>query len=161
MSLNHVAISGNITQDSEFRAFQNGNGVLNFSVAVNECRKNSQTGEWEDQASFVDCSLFGRRAQSLSQYLKRGTKVAIQGKLRQDRWQDNEGRNRSKLLVIVDELDFMSSRQNQAPQAPRPQQTFYHNQAPQAPMPAPSPAPQAPQYQQAPQVDVYDEDLPF
>lgn len=112
MSINRVNISGNLTRDAELRQ-TNGNGtpVLNFSVAVNDRRKNQATDEWEDYANFVDCSLFGRRAEALAQYLKKGTKVAIDGKLRYSTWQDkNTGDNRHSLGVLVDELEFMSQR---------------------------------------------------
>ena len=110
MSINRVNISGNLTRDSDLRQ-TNGNGtpVLNFSVAVNDRRKNQQTDEWEDYANFVDCSLFGRRAEALAQYLKKGTKVAIDGKLRYSTWQDkNTGETRHSLGVLVDEIEFMS-----------------------------------------------------
>ena len=83
--------------------------VLGFGVAVNDRRKNQQTGEWEDYPNFIDCTMFGARAESLSRYLGKGTKVAIEGKLRWSQW-EREGQKRSKIEVIVDELEFMSSR---------------------------------------------------
>ena len=83
--------------------------MLGFGVAVNDRRKNQQTGEWEDYPNFIDCTMFGARAESLSRYLGKGTKVAIEGKLRWSQW-EREGQKRSKIEVIVDELEFMSSR---------------------------------------------------
>ena len=83
--------------------------MLGFGVADNDRRKNQQTGEWEDYPNFIDCTMFGARAESLSRYLSKGTKVSIEGKLRWSQW-EREGQKRSKIEVIVDELEFMSSR---------------------------------------------------
>ena len=112
MSINRVIISGNLTRDPELRRTQSGMAIMSFGVAVNDRRRNQQTGEWEDYANFVDCTMFGNRAESLSNYLSKGTKVAIEGKLRWSQW-EREGQKRSKLEVIVDELEFMSSRDRQ------------------------------------------------
>ena len=155
MSINRVIISGNLTRDPELRSTQSGMDVMSFGVAVNDRRRNPQTNEWEDYPNFVDCTMFGNRARSLHQYLSKGTKVAIEGKLRYSSW-ERDGQRRSKLEVIVDELEFMSSRNgNNANQG-------YDNgmTAGYAPQPAPMAAPVA-----APIVDasasVYDEDIPF
>ena len=86
MAVNSVAISGNLTRDPELRATASGTGVLNFSVAVNERQKSRDTGEWEDYPNFIDCTMFGARAESLSRYLNKGTKVSIEGKLRWSQW---------------------------------------------------------------------------
>ena len=137
MSINRVNISGNLTRDAELRQTQSGMAVLGFGVAVSERVKNSQTGEWEDHPNFVDCTMFGTRAEKIAQYLTKGTKVAIEGKLRYSSW-EKDGQKRSKLEVIVDEIEFMSSQQQSAPQ---------YQQAPQY---APQPQYQAPQYQQQP-----------
>ena len=110
MSINRVMISGNLTRDAELRTTPSGTAILNFGVAVNDRRRN-QNGEWEDYANFVDCTMFGRRAEALQNYLKKGLKVAIEGRLHYSTWEDrNTGQRRSKLDVTVDELEFMSSR---------------------------------------------------
>ena len=110
MSINKVMISGNTTRDAELRATSTGNSVLTFGVAVNDRRHNAN-GEWEDYANFVDCQLFGRRAEALAKYLTKGTKVAIEGRLHYSSWEDkNGGGRRSKIDVYVDELEFMSGR---------------------------------------------------
>lgn len=110
MSINQVTISGNLTKDAELRETAGGMSVLKGSVAVNERRKDPRTGEWEDYPNYVDFTIFGKRAEVLAQYLKKGTKVAIQGKLRQDRWESN-GEKRSKLEVIADEIEFGKPKQ--------------------------------------------------
>lgn len=108
MSINRATISGNLTRDAELRSTASGMPVLSFSVAVNDRRKNNQTGEWEDVPNFIDCTMFGKRASSLRQYLTKGMKVFIDGKLRWSQW-ERDGQKRSKLEVIVDELVFGSS----------------------------------------------------
>ena len=109
MSINRVNITGNLTRDPELRATQGGTQVLHLGVAVNDRRRNPQTGNWEDYPNFIDCVMFGTRAEAIQRYLSKGTKVAIEGKLRWSQW-EREGQKRSKIEVIVDELEFMSSR---------------------------------------------------
>lgn len=147
MSINRVVISGNITRDPELRSTQGGMEILALGVAVNDRRKNQQTGEWEDYPNFVDCVMFGNRAKSVSRFLSKGSKVAIEGKLRWSQW-ERDGQKRSKIEVIVDEIEFMTSRGD-----------GQHAAAPQT---APAPHPYQPPIA-APVVDasVYDDDIPF
>lgn len=113
MNINRVMISGRLTRDAELRTTPSGTSILNFSVAVNERRRNAN-GEWEDYANFIDCTMFPRRAERaemLKQYLAKGVKVAVEGRLHYSSWEDrNTGQKKSKLGVTVDELEFMSSR---------------------------------------------------
>ncbi len=163
MSINRVLISGNLTKDGELRSTSSGTQVLGFGVAVNDRRKNAHTGEWEDYPNFVDCTMFGNRAGSIAMFMKKGTKVAIEGKLRYSKWQDNAGNNRSKLEVVVDEIEFLSAKnqqpaqpqgyapqQYQQPQAYAPQQ--YAAPQPMQPMQAQQMAPQPMQPMQAQQM---------
>ena len=106
MSINRVSISGNLTRDAEMRSTAGGTSVLQFSVAVNERRKNSQTGEWEDYPNYIDCTLFGKRAEALHQRLSKGAKVAVDGKLRWSQW-ERDGQKRSRIDVIVEEIELM------------------------------------------------------
>lgn len=158
MSINRVNISGNLTRDPELRATASGTQVLSFGVAVNDRRRNPQTGDWEDYPNFVDCTMFGTRAEAVNRYLSKGSKVAIEGKLRYSSW-ERDGQRRSKLEVIVDEIEFMSRGQQGevGGYAPAP---AYGQQGGYAPAPAPQPAP-APMAPVPPAVDVYDEDIPF
>ena len=133
-------ISGNLTRDAEIRSTQSGMAILGFGVAVNDRRKNQQTGEWEDYPNFVDCTMFGTRGEKLQPYLTKGTKVAIEGKLRYSSWESG-GQRRSKLGVIVDDLEFMSSRHAGSGYAPQP-------------VPEAGPAIDA-------AASIYDEDIPF
>ena len=144
MSINRVNLSGNLTRDAELRSTQGGNAILTFGMAVNDRRKDPTTGEWTDYPNFVDLCLFGNRANALVGHLTKGTKVAIEGKLRYSSWEKN-GERRSKLEVIVDEIEFLSPRNDQqAPAYSAPQQ------APAYSAPQQAPAYSAPQQQAAP-----------
>ena len=151
MSINRVNIGGNLTRDPELREGASGGSILTFGVAVNDRRRNQQTGEWEDQPNFIDCVVFGNRAEPLSRYLSKGSKVAIEGRLRWSQW-ERDGQRRSKIEVIVEECEFMSrdggGRRQQAPQQP---QQGGQVAAPGVYQPA------LPTQQQAPQAD----DIPF
>ena len=147
MSINRVNITGNLTRDPELRATAGGTQILAFGVAVNDRRKNPQTGAWEDVPNFVDCIVFGQRAEAVSRFISKGSKVAIEGKLRFSAWETKEGQRRSKLEVVVDEIDFLS-RQGQQVTSP----------AAEAAKVADTPAYGAPR---APEPEFYDADIPF
>jgi len=147
MSINRVNITGNLTRDPELRATAGGTQMLAFGVAVNDRRKNPQTGAWEDVPNFVDCIVFGSRAEAVSRFITKGSKVAIEGKLRFSAWETKEGQRRSKLEVVVDEIDFLS-RQGQQVTSP----------AAEAAKVADTPAYGAPR---APEPEFYDADIPF
>ena len=111
MSINKVLITGNLTRDPELRATASGMSVLKMGVAVNDRRKNPQSGEWEEVPNYIDVVVFGTRGESLSRFLTKGSKVAIEGKLRWSSWEDKDsGAKRSKIEVIADDIEFMSSR---------------------------------------------------
>lgn len=101
MTINKVFLSGNLTRDPELKPISTGTNVLEISIAVNENKKTA-TG-WEQVANFFDCSIFGKRAESLAAILKKGMKVVAQGRLRQSRWESN-GDKKSKVSVILDEV---------------------------------------------------------
>ena len=118
-NINRACISGNLTRDAELRG---GGNVLSFSVAVNDRRKNPDTDEWEDVPNFIDCVVFGNRAAKLEQWLTKGTKVFVEGKLRWSQW-ETDGRKRSKVEVVVSEVEFSRPRDGDAPrQQARPAQ---------------------------------------
>lgn len=134
-NINRVNISGNLTRDSELRATQAGTSVLTFGIAVNDRRRNAQTGEWEDVPNFIDCVMFGRRAESIARYLVKGSKVAIEGKLRYNAWEDDHGQRRSKLEVVVEEIEMFRPAQAQGTYQQNPAVVEYD-------MPVPSVPPQ-------------------
>ena len=133
MSINRVNISGNLTRDPEMRQTAGGTQILQFGVAVNDRRRNPQSGEWEDVPNYVDCVVFGGRAEPLSRFLSKGSKVAIEGKLRYSTWEQ--------------------SYQQPSYQAPAPSYAAPAFQAPAPSATAPAVTP--------PPSDVYDEDIPF
>lgn len=151
MSINRVAISGNIGNDPDLRQTASGVQVLSFSVAVND-RVKGEDGQWTDRPNWIDCTMFGARAQSVSRFLSKGSKVAIDGKLRWSQW-ERDGQKRSKIEVIVDEIEFMTSRGDAPSQATA--------------QPARQQAPYQPQMGGMPQAvgpvtgTIYDDDIPF
>lgn len=138
MSINRVTITGNLTRDPDVKQTGGGMSVMKLGVAVNDRRKNPQTNEWEDVPNFIDCTMFGDRAAKVAQYLAKGSKVAISGRLRQETWETQDGQKRSRVGVVIDDLEFMS-RSQQQPQAQY----------------------QQPQYQQPNAYDMAAEDIPF
>lgn len=173
MSINQVTISGNLTRDPELRQTQGGTAILALGVAVNERAKNQQTGEWEDRPNFVDCVVFGKRAEALARLLSKGSKVAVSGRLRYSAW-EKDGARRSKLEVIAEEVDLMSQRgASERPMSPEaaaaymgatvkaPQASQQPAYAPQQGYQQQAPAYAAPAPQTASQPALYDEDIPF
>jgi single-strand DNA-binding protein len=166
-NVNRVTISGRLTRDPELRTTAGGTAVLGMGVAVNDRRKNAQTGQWEDYTNFIDCTMFGNRAESLSRILTKGTLVFIEGKLRWSQW-ERDGQKRSKIEVIVDEVDFPSRAQTgdgQGAYAPA-QGGYAAASAGYAPQPAASYATSAPVGYAAPAApapaeQVYDDEIPF
>lgn len=135
MSLNQVTLSGNLGKDSELRMTATGTAVLTFSIAVNE-RRRQQDGTYQDKTSWLDCVMFGARAQGIEPYLRRGTKLSLTGHLNQNKY-EKDGRTYSRVEIIVDEVELMNARREA-----------------QQPEGAPAPAPvQA--------ASIYDDDIPF
>lgn len=168
MAINRVCISGNLTRDPELRQTAGGSQVLGVGVAVNDRRKNQQTGQWEDVPNFVDCVVFGNRAGALSAILHKGDKVAIGGRLRYSSWEAKDGTRRSKLEVIAEEVELMQRPRQAAQQAYQPaaQQAAHAAAVPPYAAPAPAPQPYQPPLGQAPvaapaAADPYDADIPF
>lgn len=172
MSINKIILSGNLTRNPELRAMQNGTSVLQFGMAVNDRVLNKQTNQWEDRPNYVDVTMFGNRADALSKYLTKGSKVCVEGKIRWSSWNDQQGQKRSKIEVICDEIELMTGTQQQNQQMG----SYVQPQRPVAPsvvQPAPAvvtPQVVAPQnrnfYQfqpseAVPEPSLYDEAIPF
>lgn len=134
-NLNKVMLIGRLTRDPEVRTFSNGGKVAKFGFAVNNRKKNQQTGQWEDEAVFLDMEAFNRQtgrqlADQVEQYFKRGAQFYLEGHLRLDTWQDkNDGSKRSKLTIVLDDFQFLEPRADggggmgsQAPRASAPAQ---------------------------------------
>lgn len=104
MSINKVMVTANLTRDPEKRKTADGIPVLAFGIAVNDRVKKGDS--YEDYANFIDCTMFGNRAKGCADILKKGMKVAIEGRLRWSQW-EKDGQKRSKIGLIVDNVEFM------------------------------------------------------
>ena len=101
-------ITGNITRDPELRTTPNGATVCSFSVAVNRTFRDS-SGNQQESVSFLDCSAWGKAAEIISQYAKKGTGILVSGRLEQRSWEDkNSGQKRSRVEIIVEDFNFLS-----------------------------------------------------
>jgi len=104
-SYNRVVLLGNITRDIEVRYLQSGMAVTDIGLAVNDRRKNQQ-GEWVEETTFVDITLWGRTAEVAGEYLGKGSLVLIEGRLKLDQW-EKDGQKHSKLRVVGERLQMM------------------------------------------------------
>ena len=111
-SYNRVILMGNITRDIELRYTQGGTAVTELGLAVNDRRKNP-AGEWVDEATFVDVTLWGRTAEIAGQYLGKGSPVLIEGRLKLDMW-EKDGQKRNKLKVVGEKLQMLGSKKDSA-----------------------------------------------
>jgi len=109
-SINLVVLVGNLTRDPELRYTPAGTAVTKFGLAVNNRRKVGE--EWKDEPCFVDVSVFGRMAETSSEYLSKGRQVAIEGRLSYSKW-EKDGQTRSKLEVIANNIQFLGQGQGQ------------------------------------------------
>ncbi len=108
-SFNRVILMGNLTRDPELRYTPSGTAVSEVGLAVNDRRK-SQSGEWIDETTFVEVTLWGRTAEVASEYLNKGSQILIEGRLKLDTWQSNDGQKRSKLHVVAERMQMTGSR---------------------------------------------------
>lgn len=99
-------ITGNLTRDPELRSTPNGSSVCSFTVAVNRVYRDA-SGEQKEDVSFIDCSAWGKLAEMISQYAKKGTGVLVSGRLDQRSWEDkNTGQKRSRVEIVVEDFNF-------------------------------------------------------
>jgi single-strand DNA-binding protein len=109
-NLNKVMIMGNLTRDPELRYTPSNMPVCQLGVAVNRRWTDRNTNEQREETTFIDCDAFGRTAEVLSQYLRKGRPVYLEGRLKLDQWEDQQGNKRSKLKVVVETFQFIDSR---------------------------------------------------
>ncbi|MCS5563173.1 single-stranded DNA-binding protein [Marinobacter sp.] len=168
--VNKVILIGNLGQDPDTRYTPNGNAVVNLNLATDESYKDRQTGQMVPKTEWHRIVLFGKVAEVAGQYLRKGSKVYIEGKLQTRKWQGQDGQDRYTTEVVVDingQMQMLDSRgdgggMNQGAPAGRPQQSNYN--APAAPQGNPQ---QSGGYNQPSQgsmpepVDDFDDDIPF
>ena len=121
-SFNKVILMGNLTRDPELRYTPKGTAVAKIGLAVNRVWK-TETGETKEEVLFIDVEAFSRQAETISQYIRKGSPVLVEGRLRMDTWDDKQtNQKRSKILVIAENVRFLGSgqpREGAAPDAPR------------------------------------------
>ncbi len=102
---NKVVLMGNLTRDPELRATPSGQNVCSFSLAVNRSWKNA-AGEQQEAVDYIDCNIWGKPAEIINQYMKRGSGILVSGRLQQRSW-EQEGQKRSKIEVVVEDFNFV------------------------------------------------------
>ena len=150
---NRVIMLGNLTRDIELRYTQNGMAIAKTAIATNR-RYKTQTGEQKEETCFIDITLFGRAAEIANQYLSKGRKVLIEGRLIFEQWVDNSGQKRSKHSIAVDNLQ-MIDRASEAPSY-QPQSEMAQNVS--------KPVSQQSEpviKENIPEIDIEDDEIPF
>lgn len=145
--INNVVIVGRSVRDvgeRDYTCTRSGTYCLKISVAVNKSEKDA-AGNWQDRASFVDVTIWGKMAENLRPKISKGTKMCVSGSLYQERWTTTDGKTNSRLTVVADRVDIMQGTSAATP-----------GNAPSAPNPAPSSSGNAPSA-----LDSYTGDLPF
>lgn len=152
-NFNKVILAGNLTRDPELRYTPSGKAICKFALAVNRTWT-TETGEKKEEATFVDIDAFGRQAEVIAQYMKKGRPFLVEGRLKLDQWDDKQtGQKRSRLGVILESFSFLGdTRGGEAGGAPSPLPP-----RPAAAAPASAAAPSAPSSDEPPQSD----DVPF
>lgn len=112
--MNTVIMMGNLARNPEYVFTPSGKGIAEFTLALNR-RFTTATGEKGEEVSFVQCKAFGRTGEIAVEYLEKGDLTGVQGRLRQETWQNDEGQNRSKLVVVVEQLQLMPNKHRKHP----------------------------------------------
>lgn len=182
---NKVILVGNLTRDIELRYTQSGTGIAKTAIATS--RKFTSNGEKKEEVCFVDITFFGRSAEVANQYLRKGSKILVEGRLNFEQWVDQNGQKRSKHSVIVETMQMLDSRgsdvsnaggYNNAPQqaqqssyqqAPQMQQQNYNQVPQQQPSynqqnnynPAQTQSREMPSSNDIPEIDIDEDEIPF
>ena len=187
---NKVILVGNLTRDIELRYSQSGSAIAKTGIATNR-RFKSQTGEQKEEVCFVDITFFGRSGEIANQYLRKGSKILVEGRLQFEQWTDQTGQKRSKHSVIVESMQMLDSKgsnpsaeygtpmgmaqdaqpqmgaptmqqgQPQQYQAPQSQSQPYQQQQMQQPQQAVQQSQQMPNATQIPEIDIDEDEIPF
>lgn len=108
-SFNRVILLGNVTRDPELRYISSGTAVTDVGLAVNDRRKDGKTGEWIEETTFVDVTLWGRTAEIAGEYVTKGSPLLIEGRLKLDTW-EKDGKKNSKLRVVCERMQLLGGR---------------------------------------------------
>ena len=151
---NKVILVGNLTRDVELKYTPSGTAIAKFGLATNRTYKDSMSGQNKQEVMFIDITVFGRSAEVANQYLKKGKKILVEGRLVFDQWVDASGNKRSKHSIVAEKVQFMDNKNQNSGQ-----EYSY-----QAPVSEPKPQPQMQQptkTNEIPSVDIDEEDIPF
>jgi single-strand DNA-binding protein len=110
MDINRVIIIANTTRDVDLKQTPSGASVANFSIASN--RKFKSGDETKEEVSFFDCVVWGKLAELCNQYVNKGDRVGIEGRLQQRRWENTEGKTQSKVEIVVENIQFLSNKKD-------------------------------------------------
>ncbi len=160
--INKVILIGNLGNDPETRYTQSGAAVTNISLATSESWKDKQTGQPQERTEWHRVVFFNRLAEIAGEYLRKGSKVYVEGSLRTRKWQDQSGQDRYTTEIVGNEMQMLDSR-GSGMGAPYPDQQGYDTQ-PAAPSQAPAPAAQPVAGSQAAppaSFEDFDDDIPF
>jgi len=164
---NKIILAGNLTRDIEVRYTQSGAAIGNTAIATTRKFK-SQTGEQKEEVLFVDITFFGRTAEVANQYLRKGSKILVDGRLKLDQWTAQDGSKRSKHSVTVESMTMLGSKGDNEGggynQAQAPAGDTYSQPSQPAPSSYEAPAQAAPQQSQAsniPEIDINEDEIPF
>lgn len=107
---NKVILAGNLTRDPELRYTPSGTAIAKMGIAVNRKWKDSQSNEMREEVTFIDVDAFGKQAETIGQYLKKGRPILIEGRLKLDQWDDKKTQEkRSRLGVVLESFSFLDS----------------------------------------------------
>ena len=108
--INKVILVGRLTRDAEQTYTPGGYALLKFGIAVNRRRKQGE--QWVDEANFFDVTVYGRQGEAIARYMTKGKQVAVDGQLRQDRWESQDGSRRSKVTIDADNIQLLGGRED-------------------------------------------------
>ena len=108
--VNKVILVGNLGKDPETRYMPSGSAVTNLTLATSESWKDKQTGEQQDRTEWHKIAMFGRLAEIAAEYLRKGSQIYIEGKLRTRKWQDKEGKDRWTTEIVADEMQMLGGK---------------------------------------------------
>ena len=148
---NKIILVGNLTRDVDLRYSPTGTAIAKFGIATNRTYKDNVTGENKQETMFIDVTVFGRSAEIANQYLRKGSKVLVEGRLVLDQWVDSTGQKRSKHSVVAEKIQFMETK------AEAERNRNYENYE----TPQPQPQSQPKQNNDIPSINIDEDEIPF
>lgn len=163
---NKIILAGNLTRDIEIKYTQGGSAIGNTAIATSRKFK-AQDGTQKEEVLFIDLTFFGRTAEIANQYLRKGSKVLVDGRLKLDQWTAQDGSKRSRHSVTVENLQMLGGKDEEAPMGDNgygqggpaeynaPSNDSYSQPAPSSRQAAPQPA------SNIPEIDINEDEIPF